>query len=107
MVKGRKRTRSARHADADKYIVSVLWVIGFSIGSISRVTGLRQKQIAGVINRGDYANRTEMTDEQRRTFLRELWLVREVDGAPIDGGILDAIGWEIMPLRQSQRRTAP
>lgn len=100
----RQKARAARHREADRYIVSVLWVIGFSIGSIARVTGLRQKQIAGIINRSEYANRTEMTDEQRRNYLRELWQVRELDGRALDDGILDTIGWEIMPLRRAQKR---
>lgn len=100
----RKRQKAARHREEDRYIVSVLWVIGFSIGSIARVTGLRQKQIAGIINRGEYANRTAMSDAERTERLRELYQVREIGGKPLDGGLIDEIGWQIMPLRPQQKR---
>ena len=93
-----------RHTDPDKYVAYVLWLIGYSERSIAIVLGFRRKQISGIIGRSEYKNRAAMTDQERRKLLAELEEVRFLDGIPIDGGRLNKIRWEILPLGGSQLR---
>ena len=93
-----------RHADPDKYVCYVLWIIGHSERTISIVTGLRRKQVAGIIGRSDFKNRAAMTDKERRIHLRDLEEVRFEDGVPLDGGRLNRIKWELIPSQSKQIR---
>lgn len=93
-----------RHDDARKYIVYVLWLIGWSERSIAIILEMRPKQVAGIIGRSDYRNRSIMTDQERRMLLQELKEIRYEDGAPLDGGKLDKISWDLRPLGESQLR---
>ena len=93
-----------RHTDPDKYVIYVLWLIGHSERSISFVMGFRLKQIAGIIGKSDYSNRSAMTDQERRNLLQELRDVRFEDGVPLDGGKLDRIAWDLLPLGKRQLR---
>lgn len=95
--------RRTEHSDRTNYIVWVLWVIGFSEAGIGSVTGKRRKQIAGIVNRSPYPNRSSMSDEQRQKALDELLLARiGDDGKPIDGGVLDRVPRKIIALRGRQ-----
>lgn len=95
----------SKHSERDTYIVWVLWVIGMSEVSIATVVMKRPKQIAGIVNRSPYANRSRMTDDERATALSKLLAIR-LEGAagPIDGGILDRVPMKIIPLRAKQRK---
>lgn len=99
----RLEKRLVRHSDRTNYVVWVLWVIGVSEAGIADVTGKRKKQIAGIVNRSPFPNRSAMTDQERQAALQELLLVRiGEDGKPIDGGILDRVPHKIIPLRGKQ-----
>ncbi len=98
------KVEQTRHADPEKYIAYVLWLIGHSERAIALVLGFRRKQISGIIGRSEYKNRAAMTDQERRKLLAELEEVRFLDGVPIDNGRLDKIRWEIIPLGGSQLR---
>jgi hypothetical protein len=93
-----------RHTDPDKYVIFVLWLKGYSERSISYVMGMRVKQIAGIIGRSEYKGRTGMTDHARRMVLMELKAIRYEDGIPLDGGKLDNVGWDLLPLGKAQLR---
>lgn len=101
-----KDGRVTKHADGVVYTVWVLWLIGMSLTSIGAATLKRRKQIAGIIARSPYTNRSAMTDEERQQAIDELIAVRhcENDGAAMDGGILDRIPLTIIPLRDRQRK---
>jgi hypothetical protein len=86
-----------RHDDAAKYTAYVLWLIGHSEGTIAKALSLRRKQIAGMIGRSEYANRSAMTDADRTEKLKELQNVRFYEGVPVDGGLLDRIEFRIIP----------
>ena len=93
-----------RHADPEKYMIYVLWLIGHSLRSIAITLQMRTKQVAGIIDRSEYKNRSIMTDQERRTLLGELKEVRFEDGVPLDGGRLDRIKWDLLPLGTTQMR---
>ena len=93
-----------RHGDAEKYMVYVLWLIGYSERSIAIILEMRTKQVAGIIGRREYKNRSAMTDQERRILLDELREIRCEDGVPLDGGRLDKISWDLRPLGESQLR---
>ena len=95
-----------RHKDATVYVVWVLWLIGMSEGAVGLVAGLSKKQVAGIISRSPYKNRSAMSDKERRDKLDELWSVRLEEGKPLDGGILDRVRGEFLELRRSQRKGA-
>jgi hypothetical protein len=93
-----------RHDDARKYIIYVLWLIGYSERSIAITLEMRVKQVAGIVGRSDYKGRSSMTDQERRMLLNELRQIRYEDGVPLDGGKLDKISWDLRPLGESQLR---
>jgi hypothetical protein len=93
-----------RFSDREKYEVYVLWLIGFSASSIASVVGIDRKKVLNMVNRSDYAGRSAMSDDQRRAFLRELQEIRFEDGISIDGGKLDRIRWELLPIEGRKRR---
>lgn len=93
-----------RHADPDKYVIFVLWLVGYSERSIAIVMGMRVKQIAGIVGKSEYAGRANMTDQERRKLLSELKDIRMDDGFPLDGGKLNRISWELLPLGKAQLR---
>lgn len=104
-MKGEGKRGVARHHDGVVYTVWVLWLIGMSEPKIGAVTLKRSKQIAGIVGRSPYKNRSAMTDQERQRHLDELISVRFDDGKPIDGGILDRVPMKIIPLRGKQRKT--
>lgn len=93
-----------QHTDGEKYTVYVFWVMGHTERVIARVMGLRPKQIAGIIAKSEYRNRSEMTDLERQAKLVELEDIRFEDGIPLDGGILSKVVWGILPLQGKQKK---
>jgi hypothetical protein len=93
-----------RHTDPDRYVIYVLWMVGYSERSIAFVMGMRVKQIAGIIGRSEYKGRSTMTDHERRMRLLELKEIRMDDGFPLDRGKLNGIDWELLPLGKKQLR---
>lgn len=80
---------AARHDDRTKFIVYVLWLHGLSESEVGIIAGLRRKQVAGIIGKSDYRNRSAMTVGERLDKLRELKAVRYDDsGCAIDSGML-------------------
>ncbi|NTD85457.1 hypothetical protein [Agrobacterium tumefaciens] len=72
---------------------------------IAAATLKRPKQVAGIVGRSPYANRSAMTDAERQKALDELASVRiGDDGKAIDGGVLDKIPMKIIPLRGQQKK---
>lgn len=99
--------RVQRHTDHVVYVVWVLWVIGMSETGIAAATGKRRKQVAGIVTRSPYANRSAMDRATRQAKLDELLSVRlGDDGNPIDRGLLDRIPLTLIDLqgRQQKRR---
>jgi hypothetical protein len=94
----------ARHSDAVKYIVYVFWLRGHTEIQCAVAAGLRKKQVAGLIAKSPYANRTAMSDEERQQFLSGLEEIRFADGPAIDGGRLRPAHFRIFPLEREQRR---
>ena len=95
----------AKHTDRAVYIVWALWLIGMSEASIASVVLKRRKQIAGIVTRSPYANRSAMSKEGRQAALDELLAVRMgEDGKPIDGGILDRVPHSVIDLQGRQRK---
>ena len=93
-----------RFTDREKYETYVLWLIGFAASSIASVVGIDRKKVLNMVNRSEYAGRSAMSDDQRRAFLRELQEIRFEDGVPIDGGKLDLIRWDLLPIEGRKRR---
>jgi hypothetical protein len=93
----------AGHSERTIYVAWVLWLVGMSEAKIAVVLLKRRKQIAGIINRSPYANRSEMSDGARQQALDELAAARfGDDGRPVDGGLLDPVPMTIIPLRGRQ-----
>lgn len=100
-----EKRAAAPHSDRTIYVAWVLWVIGMSERKIAAALLKRPKQIAGLIGRSPYRNRSAMTDAERRQHLQTLLGARfDADGKPLDGGLFDRIPMEIIPLRRAQRR---
>lgn len=95
-----------RFTDREKYEVYVLWLIGYAASSIASVVGIDRKRVLNMVNRSDYAGRSRLSDSQRQAFLRELQEIRFDGGIPIDGGKLDKIRWELLPIEGKKRRPA-
>lgn len=93
-----------RHTDPDRYVIYVLWIIGYSERTIAHVMGFRTKQVAGIIGKSDFKNRSAMTDQERRMLLLEMAEIRIEDGVKLDGGRLDRIAWELLPIEGKQLR---
>lgn len=98
------RAPQRRFSDREKYTVYVLWLIGFSASSIASVVGIDRKKVLNLVNRSEYAGRSLMSDAQRKEFLRELQEIRFENGVAIDGGRLDKIRWELLPIEGRKRR---
>ena len=98
-----------QHTDNTRLVVWVLWLVGHPENTIGRFVGKRKKQIAGIVNRSPYPNRAAMTMDERRTAIADLMRVRVGDdGKPLDGGLLDRVKLEVLPLRASQvKRRVP
>lgn len=98
---------TGRHSERDLYVVWVLWLIGLSEQSIALAVMKRPKQVAGIVARSPYCNRSAMTDEKRKVELDQLLSIRHGDdGRKIDRGFLDRVKLEIIPLRASQRKAS-
>ncbi|TBC78001.1 IclR family transcriptional regulator [Rhizobium ruizarguesonis] len=83
----------AHHQDQAKYTAYVLWLIGYSYQTIGKVLHLDRSQVGGIIQRSEYAGRTSMSRAQRAALLKELEEIRFDDGRPVDGGLLDKVGF--------------
>lgn len=95
----------SKHSERTNFIVWCLWLIGFSERSIGQVTGLRRKQVSGLVGRSPYSNRSAMSDEDRQEKLYELLQIRvQEDGSTLDDGVLDKIPMKIIPLRAGQQK---
>jgi hypothetical protein len=64
--------RASSYTEKQKYTVFVLWLAGHTLTRISRVVGLTRGQVAGIVGRSPYTDRSAMTDEERGEFLDEL-----------------------------------
>ncbi|MCV9960769.1 hypothetical protein OIU34_02555 [Pararhizobium sp. BT-229] len=84
-----------------KYVTYVLWLIGYSEGTIAKALCLRRKQVAGMISRSEYSRRSAMSDHDRSEKLKELQRVRFEDGVPLDGGMLDRVHFQVIPAARS------
>jgi hypothetical protein len=94
-----------RHDDAKRYVIYVLWLVGYPQRWIAAALNLRTKQVAGVIGNSEYRDRASMSDADRQAKLRELEAIRLDDaGAKLDGGALDRIPFKILPLDARQSR---
>ncbi len=97
--------RNKTYTEAERYIAWVMWVVGFSEKSIAVSLGIRRKQVAGLVNRSPYPNRSAMSDAERQAALNDLLSMRTgEDGKPIDGGRLVNVPTTIVPLRKAQKR---
>lgn len=95
-----------RHGDSVKYVVCVLWLIGYSERMIASVLSLRPKQVAGIVTRSEYGGRSGMSDQIRAEKLKELESVRIEDGVSLDGGMLDRVPFVIKPIGASTAAVA-
>jgi hypothetical protein len=89
--------------DATKYIVSVLWVAGFTQSSICKSLSLRKSQLEYIIKGLDFGRRFDMTDADRQAELEKLRIARLAfarnnDGTTPDKGVLDKFNWSIRKL---------
>lgn len=90
---------------AEKYIAYCLWLKGHTIGMIAHWLNVRPKQIAGVIARSQWPNRSAMTDVARQEALDQLKQIRlDKYGQPLDGGRLNRFVYTIEPLERVQQR---
>ncbi|MBR2689211.1 MAG: hypothetical protein IKE42_15265 [Aquamicrobium sp.] len=97
--------RRRRHDDAVRYIVYVMWLVGYSQRSIAFALSMRTKQVAGIIQNSEYRDRASMSDGDRAIKLGELQVIRLDDaGDKLDDGILDRIGFTIRSLSARQSR---
>lgn len=94
----KKSIRKKPHSDPVKYVAYVLWLIGHSERAIGVVLNLRRKQVAGIIARSEYAGRSFMRDGDRKEKLKELEDIRFEEGVSLDGGLLDNVQFQIIPL---------
>lgn len=93
-----------RHDDRTQYVASVLWLIGHSERTIAQVLSLRTKQVSGIIGRSGYAGRKTMPDAERLEKLLELKELRFDGDVSLDGGLLDNIAFDILPIGSAVRR---
>src|SRR5690606_4932994 len=74
-----------RHPETLVYVVLVLWLIGYPGRAIAFATGLRPKQVEGIVQGSEYGNRAGMSDPERAEKLAELAKIRFDDnGQPLD-----------------------
>jgi len=84
-----------KHADRERYVACVLWLIGYSYATIGTVLALKRSQVGGIINRSEYAGRSAMSRARRAALLKELEEIRYEDGKPLDGGLLDRVPFRL------------
>lgn len=93
------------HKSGTKFIAYALWLKGHSMPMIAHWLGIRTKQVAGIIARSAWPNRSAMTDEERQQALDELYQIRlDKNGQPLDEGVLNRFVWKIEPLERVQQR---
>jgi hypothetical protein len=94
-----------RHSERVRYIVYVLWLIGYSQRAIAGALKLRTKQVAGIIEGSVYKDRAAMDDRFRQDRLDDLKSIRfDEAGVALDGGSLDKVPFRIKPLSDRQHR---
>ena len=88
-MRGHLPQKRQTYTEKQRYIVFVLWLHGATETTAGKVAGLRKKQVAGIIARSEYRNRSGMTREQRVAYLQELAAIRyDSDGRAVDDGLL-------------------
>lgn len=93
------------HSSGVKFTAYALWLKGHSMPMIAHWLGVRTKQVAGIIARSDWPNRSAMSDEERQQALDELKQIRlDKNGASLDQGLLNKFVWKIEPLEKVQQR---
>lgn len=93
------------HGDDVKYTVYVLWLKGYTEREIGLGMMLRRKQVAGIVSRSEYANRSDMSTAERQHKLNELRDIRiGEDGRSIDRGRLDKFEWVVKPIYGQQKK---
>lgn len=93
-----------RHDAKTRFIVHVLWLRGHTEMQCAVMAKLRRKQVAGIIARSPYANRSAMTDAERQTHLDVLRENRFDGDGMIDGGVLRPSQFTILALEREQLR---
>lgn len=83
--------------EQQKYTVYVLWLRGHTEAYCAKAAGLRERQVAGLIWRSPYRNRSAMTDQERQSLLDQLEPLR------LDRRLKD-IAFKIEPLDRKQQR---
>lgn len=97
-----------RHDEATEFVVIVLWLAGFSAGTIAATLGLRRCQVLGIAHRSGFESRSEMTDQQRQSHLNELREIRiDEAGRPLDRGALAGFDWRIQPISDRRKIRPP
>jgi uncharacterized protein YjcR len=93
------------HSSQVKFIAYALWIKGHSMPMIAHWLNMRPKQVAGLIARSPWPNRSVMTDKERQAALDELKAIRENKaGATLDQGVLNRFVWTVEPLERAQQR---
>lgn len=94
-----------KHPSTIKFVAYALWLKGHSMPMIAHWLGIRTKQVAGIVARSAWPNRSSMTDAERQAALDELKQIRlDKSGTSLDGGLLNQFVWKIEPLERVQQR---
>lgn len=94
-----------RHDISTEFVVTALWLMGFSAKSIGSLIELRRSQILGIVHRSGFESRSEMTDEVRQFHIDELREIRiDEAGLPLDRGALAGFDWKIRPINDQRKR---
>ena len=89
-----------RHHGTDKFIVTALWLVGFSAGDIARTSGLRRTQILGIVYRSGFEMRSTMSDDERQEAIVELF-----DSSTAEQrAALPGFDWTIRPIEDGRQR---
>lgn len=89
-----------RHHRNEKFVVTALWLAGFSAGDISLACGLRRSQVLGVAHRSGFSMRSIMTDDERQEAIVELF-----DSSTAEQrAALPGFDWTIRPIEDGRQR---
>lgn len=98
------KLRREKHTEGAKYLVQVMWLAGHTQQVIAHRMLMRKKQVAGIIDASEFANRSAMTDKQRKEKLHALLVARPAD---VDDGIyhlVQTIADNMLPVTGRKRR---